>query len=333
MLKKILIIIILLSYFIPVSYSKYQSKYQSEIIINNRVPKYTVKFNKNGGSGSMDDMLFNYGEIKKLNKNLYSNGRFSFYGWKLDNNLFNDEEEVSNLSSIDNDIINLDAYWIDFHVYFQLPPDWGNNIYVYMYNEEENLFNGSWPGEVATLIDSDKKIYSYLVDRDNAFKYNHIIFSDIEYGSTRYQTIDLNFSFNDLGNIFVPSIYDELNKTRIYVVGDNYNLPYISLYKKIDNSIDRFIINEKISGNGFQYVIDNDIYNKFILNSRYRTSGDIDIPLFSDLTYQVVSNNRYIVYRYYYNCNSRNYDDWLNHDYDLWKRYDYLKFIERMNNY
>ena len=330
MLKKLIILLLLITYFIPCSYSKYKSTYSNEIIINNKVPTYTIKFNPNGGIGIMEDMKLSYGEIKKLNKNLYTKGRFTFNGWKSENNIFSDCEEVINLSSINNDIVNLYADWVDYRVYFQMPPDWGNNIYVYMYNEEDNLFNNAWPGNMATLIDSEKRIYSYLVDKENAKKYKHIIFSDINNNYTLHQTTDLDFSFNNLGQIYVPTIYSEEDKTKIYVIGDTFNPPSIYLWNDFESKTD--IINKKISGNGFEYIIDNK-YNKFILNSRYFISGEISIPNFSDLTYQNISNNRYIVYRYYYDSICFNYDNWLEFNYDIWKRNEYVRFLERMRNY
>lgn len=323
MVKK-LIILLIMTYLIPISYSKYMTTFTKEIVLNNRVPTYTVKFNSSGGIGNMNDMSFNYGEMKKLTKNTYSNGRFTFDGWEFNNTIYGDCEEVSNLSKIDNDIVNLYATWTDYHVYFQAPPDWGNNIYVYVYDEEGN--NNSWPGVKASLIDSEKGIYGYLVDRENAKKYSHIIFSDIDNNRTLHQTIDLDFSFSDLGKIYVPTIYNELNKTRIYVVGDYYRLPRISLFSN-GNYIKDDILNTKISGNGFVYIIDN-IYDKFTLNSRY-ISGEIDVPIHSDYTYQVVTNNRYIVYKYYYDSISLNYDDWLDHDYEIWKNNEYPRFLER----
>lgn len=323
MVKK-LIILLLMTYLIPISYSKYTSTFTNEITLNNRVPTYTVKFNSSGGLGNMNDMVFNYGEIKTLSKNTYTNGRFIFDGWVLNDNIYTDEQEVSNLSTIDNDIVNLYATWLDYHVYFQAPPDWGNKISVYMYDDEGN--NNSWPGELANLIDSEKGIYEYLVDKEYAKKYTHIIFSDIDNNRTLHQTIDLNFSSNDLGNIFVPTIYNELNKTRIYVVGDYYRLPIITLYSN-ENLIKQETINTKISGNGFEYIIDNS-YDSFVINSRY-ISGNINIPLYSDYTYQVVTNNRYIVYKYYYDSISLDYDDYLDHDYEIWKNNEYLRFLER----
>lgn len=77
--------------------------------------KYTLKFNSNDGIGTMDDIKLNYDERKKIPENAFTKEGYIFIGWNTKEDgtgiSYNDSEEVLNLSSTENDIINLYAIW------------------------------------------------------------------------------------------------------------------------------------------------------------------------------------------------------------------------------
>lgn len=81
---------------------------------------YTVHFNLNdnglGGIGSMTDQAFTYDEEQTLNINNYrlAHWRFEYWATNADGTgeQYYDEEEVSNLSSVDGDVVQLYVYWI-----------------------------------------------------------------------------------------------------------------------------------------------------------------------------------------------------------------------------
>ncbi len=77
--------------------------------------KYTLKFNSNTGVGTMNDIKLNYDESKKIPANTFTKEGYVFVGWntKADGTgiSYSDNEEVLNLSSTENDIINLYAIW------------------------------------------------------------------------------------------------------------------------------------------------------------------------------------------------------------------------------
>ncbi len=77
--------------------------------------KYTLRFNSNTGVGTMNDIKLNYDESKKIPANTFTKEGYVFVGWntKADGTgiSYSNNEEVLNLSSTENDVINLYAIW------------------------------------------------------------------------------------------------------------------------------------------------------------------------------------------------------------------------------
>lgn len=78
-------------------------------------PVYTVEYNSNGGTGSMETQSFVYGTSQKLRPNTYTKEDFVFWHWntKADDTgtIYEDEEEVNNLTSVDGDTVTLYAIY------------------------------------------------------------------------------------------------------------------------------------------------------------------------------------------------------------------------------
>ncbi len=74
---------------------------------------YTVKYDANGGTGHMDDQIFNYDEKDFLRKNTFTRVGYDFVGWAVDQSSttadYTDQEYVSNLT--DKNEITLYAVW------------------------------------------------------------------------------------------------------------------------------------------------------------------------------------------------------------------------------
>ena len=77
--------------------------------------KYTVKFNANGGTGTMSNQSFTYGEAQKLSANKFTRKSHLFKGWSKTPDAtkptYTDEQSVSNLSSTAGDTVTLYAIW------------------------------------------------------------------------------------------------------------------------------------------------------------------------------------------------------------------------------
>ena len=74
---------------------------------------YTVRFNSNGGSGTMEDLTMTYDEAAALPTNAFTKGT-KFIGWSLSQTgsiNFKDDAMVRNLSETDGDTVTLYALW------------------------------------------------------------------------------------------------------------------------------------------------------------------------------------------------------------------------------
>lgn len=75
---------------------------------------YSVKFNANGGTGSMANESFIYGTAKALTANAFTRTGYTFQGWATSANgakVYNDKQSVSNLTETSGAVVNLYAVW------------------------------------------------------------------------------------------------------------------------------------------------------------------------------------------------------------------------------
>ena len=75
---------------------------------------YSVKFNANGGLGTMANQSFVYGTAQNLTANGFSRDGYSFVGWATSANgekVYSDNASVKNLTSTANGTVNLYAVW------------------------------------------------------------------------------------------------------------------------------------------------------------------------------------------------------------------------------
>ena len=117
--KKFLVVFLIFSLFciIPFVYSKYAKRYNRHLTINAVQPTYTVSFNANGGTGTMGTQSFTYKSSQSLNKNTFvkENSEFDSWNTSIDGTgtSYDDEEVVSNLTSVDGDTVVLYAQWAE----------------------------------------------------------------------------------------------------------------------------------------------------------------------------------------------------------------------------
>ncbi|MDO4369606.1 MAG: BspA family leucine-rich repeat surface protein [bacterium] len=85
---------------------------------------YVVKYNSNGGTGTMNSTTFKQGESKKLSKNIFTKDGYVFKGWSTSSNskevVYIDEQEVKNLTNVYNGTVNLYAVWTKENVTYQV---------------------------------------------------------------------------------------------------------------------------------------------------------------------------------------------------------------------
>lgn len=136
-----------------------------------RAHKYTIKFNSNGATGSMDSIEMTYGETKVLPTSTFSFSGRTYAGWDTEANgsgtHYNDQAEVKNLTTEDNGIVTLYAQW---------------SINPFFINYDGN---GATSGEMAT---TNCEYDSECILRENAFK------------KTGYHLIGWKYNNNDYAN-------------------------------------------------------------------------------------------------------------------------------------
>lgn len=81
---------------------------------------YTIKFNSNGGTGTMTDLAMTYDTAKNLTSLGFTRANYHFKGWATSasgNVVYTNGQSVSNLTATANGVVNLYAIWdIDAYV-------------------------------------------------------------------------------------------------------------------------------------------------------------------------------------------------------------------------
>lgn len=75
---------------------------------------YSVRFNANGGTGTMSNESFTYGVAKTLTANAFTRDGYRFIGWAISADgevIYTDEQSVINMTTVDNGIVDLYAVW------------------------------------------------------------------------------------------------------------------------------------------------------------------------------------------------------------------------------
>lgn len=84
---------------------------------------YSVRFNANGGTGTMEDETFTHGTAKVLTPNSFTRAGYQFQGWAMSSagaKMYDDEQSVSNLTETIGAVVNLYAVWMDIRDKVQL---------------------------------------------------------------------------------------------------------------------------------------------------------------------------------------------------------------------
>lgn len=81
---------------------------------NWKANSYTIKFNSNGGSGTMSNLAMTYGTAKNLTSNSFTRTGYTFAGWATSasgNVVYSNSQSVNNLSSTNGATVTLYAKW------------------------------------------------------------------------------------------------------------------------------------------------------------------------------------------------------------------------------
>ena len=115
--------------------------YKDTILYAQWVPnKYTVKYEANGGTGTMADEEFTYHESQELSKNSFKapEGKF-FVNWKVKDSdkYYMDGEKVCDLTTVKDGVVTLQAQWGKGLNYRKKVLVWQKSMTTYEYQECE----------------------------------------------------------------------------------------------------------------------------------------------------------------------------------------------------
>ncbi len=221
--------------------AKYVGVEDDTVTLSVRKPRYVVKFNANGGTGTMDDQDFTYGTWQHLSTNAFERDGYDFRGWSrttdgADGSFYRDEQSVVNLSSEDGAEITLYAQWERFAYYNAGPVTFG----VDENNKPKNC------------IDTEVKLYS----EENIDK-NYEIAFDIN-SVDGYDYLDSLMNAMDESGSPYPGLVFRMNARNKYVLmatGASSNPSY-----NVSGGVDKVVIKRfrgalTISFNGMEYLV------------------------------------------------------------------------------
>ena len=182
--------------------------------------RYTVKFDVNGGSGSMSNQNFVYDQPQALLASTLTRTGYSFAGWsRSTNNIkeFDDKQVVSNITDRNGEIVHLNAVWegIKYTVIFHVNNGSGtmaNQDFTYGQPQalRANTFTRTghyligWARNPSTIKEyDDQQVVSNLANYNNARVYLYATWAANKYtvrfnanGGTAGPMADQSFTYN-----------------------------------------------------------------------------------------------------------------------------------------
>ena len=182
---------------------------------------YYVKFNANGGSGSMSNQTLTYDESNELTPNGFKYTGYTFIGWATTSNgdvVYTDHQMVINLSTKQDDVVNLYAIWSP--------------------NTYQIVFNGN--GGTGNMPNQDIK-YNETLEL-NAQQFSKIGYSFIGWAKTPNGPIDYydcdEFTQNITNSVTLYALWKENEYTISFAVNnDEYEQTVSSIQIEYDKYI------------------------------------------------------------------------------------------------
>ena len=216
---------------------------------------YSVKFNANGGTGTMSNESFDYGTAKALTANAFKRTGYTFQGWATSASgakVYNDKQSVSNLTETSGAVVNLYAVWKSA-LYMVIDLSSGSSSSSYPVSYLDAVPSGGW---------------------GNAYKTTKLVLRRIDPGSFM-----MGGQYNvTISKRFYMGIFEVTQKQWELIVGSNP----VTVDKSIgDQRPVQQIVWNTIRGNSNTHnwpsVVTVDS-NSFIGRLRKRTSQNFDLP-------------------------------------------------------
>ena len=177
------------------------------LIANWEANQYQVKFNANGGSGTMPNQDFEFGKEDTLDEVWFVNGLKNFVGWATSSTskaIYCDMAKVVNLTSINNGVFELFAVWTDQNVYqvkFNANGGAGfMNNQPFAYQDEQSLNDNLFSKTGFTFAGWNTKLDGSGTSYQNAVSVNNLTTTPNDvvnlYAVWQENTYKINFDAN-----------------------------------------------------------------------------------------------------------------------------------------
>lgn len=203
---------------------------------------YTITFNLNGGNVVNDiaDINLNYGQTATLNVEEPTRTGYIFGGWSYNGNTYNNDDELSNLTDINNAIIEFVAIWnpITYQVQFVD----GDNV--------------------ATIDLTYDKYYQINITNPSKVGYNFTHWSDKDNKQYVFGDILFNLTETNGDTITLTANYEIINYNISYILnGSNISGSYDTTYNVEDENIN--LPTPTLAGYDFDGWYDESLNNEF----------------------------------------------------------------------
>ena len=270
----------------------------------------------------------------------------TFIGWYENENHTGDA--VTNINGRTADITLYAYFYTYYDIYFQIPSSWYKNnedpdyvVKMYLYKDSDKSYHEAWPGiSMSRDTSSSHDIYKVTLGDNIMENYDKVVFSNGNVpegsGNTYYnidktysQTVDIDFTSSNWGKIFAPEIYnnpDNANEVRFFA-RNNQGLYYYIWNNSSQTAKDPWPglqISNYRGASVLDFVFDKSVYDRLIINkgSRGAQTPDMNIPLYSDLTFSCTTegNNTFYFYvtRMFYDGSWYNINNWETTGYNTW---------------
>ena len=171
-------------------------------------PSYTVVYNSNGGTGSMENQIFKYGTAQNLRTNTFTKTDYVFDEWNTEpdgtGNSYTDEESVNNLTNQNGATVNLYAQWKIRDTVITFDPNGGTTPSF----ETKTITNSSVYGELPTTTRSNYVFKGWKITSNyipsNYQEMDYVVFNSGSYINTEIiptnHAIEIKFDFDQYSN-------------------------------------------------------------------------------------------------------------------------------------
>ena len=172
-----------------------------KLTANWREINYIIKFDLAGGSGEFNDISATYNEEIKLG--LPSKIGYTFACWSYNNNTYQENENVSMLTTVDNDVVTLEAKWTANKYYINFIVDGESDGNIKLTYDEPYVLNHdipTRPGYTFAGWSYNNNIYY------NGYTLINLVPNDsIDFVAT-WKTNNYTITYNTLGGNYIESI-------------------------------------------------------------------------------------------------------------------------------